>query len=66
MNGHVILSIICDIDLNTVTFPSINSRPWEPAIHCYNRFCMAQPANIIHLYLKFKKKIKIQVYQIAK
>ena len=47
MNGHVILSMISNINL------AINSRPWAPATASrrYN-FCMTQLANIIYLYLK--------------
>lgn len=55
VNWQVILCMVCDIDKNYVSFSDINSRPWIPPINSYNRFCMAQSTNILHLNLQNKQ-----------
>lgn len=52
VNGHVVLCMIGNIDLNSVSLINIYSRPWISSIYSHYWLCMAQSADISHLYLQ--------------
>ena len=58
MNRDVVFCMVVDSYKELISFSNINSRPWEPPIHCNNRLGMAQPAHILHFYLRTKKEEK--------
>ena len=57
MNWHVILSMVRNIDKNSISFPDIDSWPRKPPVDGNNGFRMAQSTHILHLYLSKQNEL---------
>lgn len=54
VNRHVILSMVCNIDKNSISFLYVYCRPWKLPVYSDNWLCMTQSTYILHLNLRNK------------
>lgn len=62
MDGHVVLRVVCDVDLNSIAFSNINCRPRIHPVYGNYGLRMAQPTHILHLNLNKKRQIRTKLF----
>lgn len=67
MESEVIVDTVFHMDNDSVTFPDVDGRAWEHAIHCDNGLGSAQPSStpVLHLF-KVSKNNTVQAFVILK
>ena len=52
MQGDIVLDMVNHFDQDPVAFPCYDSRPRELPINAHNALCLAEPSNVLQLYLQ--------------
>lgn len=52
MQGYIVVDVIDDFDQEAVAFPGDDSRPRELPVNGHDGLCLAEPCDILQLYLQ--------------